>query len=195
MVIHLTRLHSAWAELRPGPGLPGCRDLDRMTSEKSVLPASSGYQSQSAACASAGSAQRSPSWSCGGHPRAGQQTAAAPRTGEKERQKAADSGQRQGSGGFPGPRRLSIRHLEAPPSPTLFSIKSIPIFPGSALTLCLQLHITVGPFFLDPIFCPSPLTPGSAFSTYNSLLLKLLCVCFSCTTSHIPSDSPAQCLL
>lgn len=88
MVTHLTRLHSAWVELRPGPGLPGCRDLDRMTSGRSVLPASSGYQSQSAACASAGSAQRSPSWWCGGHPRVDQQTAAAPRTGEKERQKA-----------------------------------------------------------------------------------------------------------
>lgn len=46
-----------------------------------AVPAFSGYQSQSAASASFGSAQRSPSWWCGGRPRADQQTAAAPRTG------------------------------------------------------------------------------------------------------------------
>lgn len=130
MVTHLARLHSAWAELGPGPGLPGCRHLIRMTSGRSVLPASSSYQSQNAACASAGSAQRSPSWWCGGRPHAGQQTAAAPHTGEKERQKAARFRPETRRWWFPRPKRLSIHHWRPLPLPTPFSINSIPIFPG-----------------------------------------------------------------
>lgn len=132
-------LHSAWAELGPGPGLPGCRD--RMASGRLVLPASSGYQSQSAACASAGSAQRSPSWWCGGHPRAGQQTAAAPHTGEKERQKAGRFRPETRRRWFPRAQKALHIPLGGPSLPTLFSIKAIPIFLG----LCSHSMSTAPP--------------------------------------------------
>lgn len=157
-----------------------------MTSGRSVLPASSGYQSQSAACASAGSAQRSPSWWCGGRPRAGQQTAAAPHTGEKERQKAGRFRSETRRWWFPRAQKAFHTPLEALPTPHSILHQIHAHLPWTLLSLCLQLRTTVAPFLLDPIFCPSPLTPGISFSTCNSLLLKLICVCFSCTTSHIP---------
>ena len=60
--------------------------MDEMANGCSALPASSRFQSQSAASVSLGSTQRSPSWWSGGLPRAGRQTAAAPRTGGQEKE-------------------------------------------------------------------------------------------------------------
>lgn len=160
MVTHLGRLHSARAELGPGPGLPGGRGMDRMTPGSSVLPASSGCRSQSAASASSGSAQRSPSWWCGGRPHAGRRTAAAPRTGEEEKQKARRFRPEKRQG-VPGPNRLPVCGLEAPPVAPPLSIKSIPADPGLCLLRSVhRLCTRVGLFFLDLVFCSSPLIPG-----------------------------------
>lgn len=142
--------------------------MDGMTSGSSALPASSGYQSQSAACASPGSAQRSPSWSCGGRPHADRQTAATLHTAGKEKQEARivrpeKRGREETSQGPTGFHRTAWRCLPFPPT-TFHQIHPRCPWAPSLILRVHRLCPTVGPFFLDLVFCPSLLTPGFSSS-------------------------------
>ena len=180
-VTYLGRLLCAWAELGPGPGLPAGRYMDRLSSGSSALPVSSGYQSQSAASASHGSTRRSPSWWCGGRPRGGQQTAAAPRTGGRGVKRQGPSGQRKDGRGFSGPNRLPARCLAVPPLAPTATFHLIPSAwsLGSALQspcprapahscLCLEVppHQGSYPQKLSSIQACASLSDFKAFFTF-----------------------------
>lgn len=116
---------SAWAELEDSRSVRG-GGMGGMPTWSSALPASSGCQSQSAASASPGSALRSPSWWCGGHPRACLPTAAAPHTGVgKEEQEAGTARSERRRWWLPRAQQASSALLGSASLCTTISVKSI----------------------------------------------------------------------
>lgn len=163
----------------------------------SAPPASSGYRSQNAASVSSGSARRSPSWWCGGRPRADQRTAAAPRTGVKEKQEAAMVRPEKRRRRLPRAHRLPRRCMETPPCAPLHQIPPRFLL---ALPLAVSSGSTHSQTLIVLVLLPSPSTPVShphKLSIMQGCLslsdFKALSCLFS-LASHLisPSDPAAQ---